>query len=61
LSASVGLCATCRFARMQRTARGSVFWRCLRADDDPSFERYPRLPMEECRGYEPAADPSSAA
>ena len=48
----VGLCAACRHARMQETARGSRFWRCLRADTDPRFERYPRLPVRECAGYE---------
>ena len=55
---TVGLCATCRFARRQESARGSTFWRCLRAETDPSFPRYPRLPVERCSGYEraPAAD-----
>ena len=51
---TVGLCATCRFARTQETARGSTFWRCLRAETDPRFERYPRLPVEQCPGYERA-------
>ena len=36
----VGLCAGCRHARLQRTARGSTFWRCLKADSDPGFARY---------------------
>jgi hypothetical protein len=50
-----GLCRTCAHARRQRTARGSEFWRCLRADDDPRFPRYPRLPVLACPGYEPRA------
>ncbi len=49
----VGLCATCRFARTQRNPRGSVFWRCARAEWDPSFRRYPPLPVRECRGHRP--------
>ncbi len=51
----VGLCAECRHARVQRNARGSEFWRCLKAETDPGFERYPRLPVSECAGYERAA------
>ena len=49
---SVGLCVECRHARRQETARGSVFWRCGRAEDDPRFVRYPRLPVTVCPGYE---------
>lgn len=50
---AVGLCADCRHARVQTTARGSRFWRCLRADDDLRFDRYPRLPVVVCPGHEP--------
>ena len=49
---AVGLCAHCRFARVQTTARGGRFWRCLRSDDDPRFPRYPRLPITACPGYD---------
>ena len=52
-----GLCLTCVHGRLQRTARGSTFWRCLRADTDPHFPRYPRLPVFTCPGYE--AGPST--
>jgi len=48
----VGLCAECRHACVQRNARGSEFWRCRRAETDVRFERYPRLPVEECSGYD---------
>lgn len=51
----VGLCSGCRHARVQETARGSRFWRCLRAETDPRFERYPRLPVFRCGGFERAA------
>src|SRR2546425_5522268 len=41
----VGLCATCRWVRTVSNRRGSVFYRCGRADDDPTFPRYPALPV----------------
>lgn len=41
----VGLCCVCRHAALQRSARGSAFWRCRRADTDPAFRRYPPLPV----------------
>ena len=50
----VGLCAECKHARVQRNARGSEFWRCARAETEAQFERYPRLPVSECAGYERA-------
>jgi hypothetical protein len=50
-----GLCRGCAHARLQRTARGSAFWRCLRADTDARFPRYPRLPVLACPGYAPRA------
>ena len=49
--ADPGLCASCAHARTVCGARAS-FWRCGRSDRDPSFPRYPRLPVLRCRGYE---------
>jgi hypothetical protein len=51
--ARVGLCTGCRFGALQRSARGSRFWRCRRADSDPAFVRYPPLPVRSCAGFEP--------
>ena len=51
----VGLCADCRHAHVQTTARGSRFWRCGRAEEDARFVRYPRLPVLACPGYERGA------
>ena len=48
----VGLCASCRFAAAQPSARGSLFWRCRRADRDPAYLRYPPLPVLRCAGFE---------
>jgi hypothetical protein len=59
--ATVGLCATCRFAARQRNARGSHFWRCRRADTDPAYRRYPPLPVRSCPGFEAGAPPADAA
>ena len=56
---NVGLCADCRFSNVQRSERGSEFWRCRRADTDERFPRYPPLPIRECTGYE-ASDPDSS-
>jgi len=50
--AAVGLCATCRHAATQESAKGSVFWRCLRADTDPAYPRYPPTPVRLCPGHE---------
>jgi hypothetical protein len=56
-----GLCGSCRHARVQRSARGSTFWRCGRADSDERFRRYPPLPVRECPGHEPGAPAAQGA
>lgn len=48
-----GLCDSCRHQRIVRNTRGSSFSLCERSKTDDSFPRYPRLPVRECRGYEP--------
>jgi hypothetical protein len=50
----VGLCADCRWARTATNRRGSTFYRCLRAETDDRFTRYPPLPVRACPGYEAA-------
>jgi hypothetical protein len=47
-----GLCDTCRHAERITSARGSQFTLCGRSRTDPSFQRYPRLPVLACHGYE---------
>lgn len=47
-----GLCDSCRHQRLVRSGRGSVFTMCLRAKTDPSFPKYPRVPVTDCRGHE---------
>ena len=50
-AARVGLCAGCAHASVQRSARGSEFWRCRRADEDARLRRYPPLPVRECHAF----------
>jgi hypothetical protein len=50
----VGLCLTCRHARRVPTPR-ATYWLCALSATDPRFEKYPRLPVLACTGYEPAA------
>ena len=55
-SSRAGLCARCGHLRAQATRRGTVFFRCARADTDPGFLRYPPIPVRACPGFEPARD-----
>jgi hypothetical protein len=50
----VGLCLSCRHAKTVVSSKGSEFWRCGRADREPAFAKYPRLPVLLCPGHEPA-------
>jgi hypothetical protein len=52
----VGLCAMCTHVHIVQNRRGSRFYRCRLAEADPSFPRYPALPVLVCRGYEPAEE-----
>jgi hypothetical protein len=53
----IGLCQSCRYARVINTNRGSTFYLCRLAERDPRFPKYPRLPVLACAGYEADADP----
>jgi hypothetical protein len=48
----VGLCADCRFSRRIESGKRSVFFLCRRSETDPTYPRYPRLPVRVCPGYE---------
>ena len=58
--AKVGLCSGCRHARVVRTPR-SRFWLCRLAAVDPRFDRYPRLPVIRCIGFEPGTPEEPAS
>ena len=53
MSVPPGLCASCAWARHVPSSRGAVYTRCARADTDPGYPRYPRLPVLACEGHEP--------
>ncbi|HVR04556.1 MAG TPA: hypothetical protein VMS02_00855 [Solirubrobacteraceae bacterium] len=50
-----GLCDSCSFQQEVRTTRGSRFSLCRRSRVDPTYSRYPRLPVLACAGYAPRA------
>ena len=54
-----GLCTNCVHARQVQSDRGSVFVMCELALTDARFEKYPRLPVLMCAGYEWRDDPSA--
>ena len=56
---AAGLCASCRHVRVVATPR-SQFLLCEKSLTDPTYARYPRLPMHACPGYERAAPGASA-
>ena len=56
-----GLCLDCQYSRRTESDRGSLFWQCQRSFTDPSFPKYPRLPVQECRGYERTAESDTDA
>jgi hypothetical protein len=49
-----GLCNLCLHQRVVGNTRGSSFSMCERHRTDPDYPKYPRLPVVECRGFEPA-------
>lgn len=51
-----GLCGLCRFSRQITSRRGSVFWICGQHRTDPTFPKYPRLPVLDCDSFEVAVE-----
>jgi hypothetical protein len=49
----VGLCFVCRHARRVPTPP-ITYWLCRLSSTDPRFDKYPRLPVRACPGFEPA-------
>ena len=56
-AARVGLCFNCRHARTVPSRR-ALYWLCELSATDPRYDKYPRLPVLACDGYErkPEAD-----
>lgn len=49
---NVGLCFSCLHSRRITASGGAVYWLCGRAESDPRFVKYPRLPVTVCPGHE---------
>jgi hypothetical protein len=54
LGVEPGLCAACQHAKLNETRRGTAYLRCTRAAWDSRLPRYPRLPVAQCVGFDPA-------
>ena len=48
----INLCESCKHVRLIANHRGSRFYLCRRSASDPSFPKFPRLPVLSCSGYE---------
>ena len=57
----VGLCADCRLARIIQSDRGSTFYLCQQSLTDPSFPKYPRLPVLSCSAYRAPSEKSGTS
>jgi hypothetical protein len=55
---SVGLCQDCCHAKWIENERGSRFILCNLSKTDPTFPKYPRLPVVACSGYRKIEDPA---
>jgi hypothetical protein len=49
---AAGLCADCRHAQKIVSDRGANFLLCGLSFGNPSFAKYPALPVRSCAGYE---------
>jgi hypothetical protein len=47
-----GLCGDCRRARILTSSGGAAYYQCLKAETDPRYEKWPRLPVLSCAGHE---------
>jgi hypothetical protein len=57
----IGLCLDCRHTKVIVSGKGSRFFLCQRAETDPHYSKYPRLPILQCSGYEPQKRQSTQA
>ena len=56
LQLRVGLCINCKFVKQVDNRRGSSFFLCKKAETNPSFSKYPVLPVYQCSGFEPSGE-----
>jgi len=50
-TSEIGLCLDCEYARHVEAKENSVYFLCERSLTDPTFPKYPRLPVRQCLGY----------
>lgn len=50
--ARIGLCFDCVHARRIQSDRDSMFYLCELSTCDPTYSKYPPLPVIRCPGYE---------
>ena len=50
--AGSGLCALCKHVKLVAAAHDNVYILCGLHKTNPQFEKYPRLPVFKCSGYE---------
>ena len=60
MTQDLGLCGGCSWGRQVTTARGSRFLRCGRSDADPTYARYPALPVRHCFGFDEQKDSANS-
>ncbi len=53
-----GLCAACAHQQLVPNTRGSVFSLCGRSRTDPSYPKYPPIPVRTCPGFVPRDQPT---
>ena len=46
----VGDCLDCTHAKTLKTKTGSAIFQCGRAEKEPTYARYPALPLRNCPG-----------
>jgi hypothetical protein len=51
---TTSLCHSCSWLRLITSGRGSRFFLCRKAQDDPRYAKYPPQPILRCSGYERA-------
>lgn len=47
----VGLCLDCEYSKHVEAKEDAVYFLCHRFFTDPTFPKYPRLPVLGCSGY----------
>jgi hypothetical protein len=50
VAARVGDCLGCAHARVLKSKSGGAIFLCGRAESEPAYPRYPRLPTRSCPG-----------